>query len=307
MECSVVLCTYNRASSLDVCLASLGTVVVPPGIEWELVLVDNASTDMTKLVCERHARALPLRYIYEPLPGQSQARNTGIASARGELLVFTDDDVTFSPGWLASFLAAASRFPDVAFFGGRIVPKWEEAPAPWLAAYSSTKLSGMCVHYDLGEEERRLTAEDPSCFGANMAFRREFFSDGLGFRTDLGLTGSGFVRGEDAALLSAARERGCSGAYVPSALLYHHNPRSRMTERYLREWFMGDGIAAARFGWYPGERRIAAVPLYVWKRLVASTLGFLATRWFAPVAKWLPLECDMARTWGIVTELRRAR
>lgn len=304
MHFSVILCTYNRAKSLRRCLDSFSAFPPPQGAEWELILVDNASTDDTPAVARDFARTLPVRYLHEAAPGQSQARNAGIRAAGSEFLIFTDDDVTLSEGWFSAYLEAEARYQGAAFFGGPIVPAWEGNPPAWVVDYSSTLLRGMCVYYRLEDQERYVTIDDSPFFGANMAFRKSVFDQGLTFRTDLGLKGNGSVRGEDAALIRHAIEIGHSGVYIPGASVYHHNPATRTTEKYMREWFYGAGIAAARCGDYPGTRKIADVPIYIWKRLIYRALGTGLLRYTASPAQWLPMEADLARTWGIIHEQR---
>ena len=99
---SVVICTWNRAGLLDQTLARMRELHVPAGLAWELLVVNNNCTDDTDAVAARHRGHLPLRPVREPTPGLSNARNKGLAEARGELILWTDDDVRVDPGWLAA-------------------------------------------------------------------------------------------------------------------------------------------------------------------------------------------------------------
>ncbi|NNM01828.1 MAG: glycosyltransferase family 2 protein, partial [Gammaproteobacteria bacterium] len=103
MDISISLCTHNNASSLDRTLASLRALEVPAGIEWEVVLVDNGSTDPTPVVANGWADRLPVVYLFEARLGLSVARNRSLAAARGDLVIFIDDDVEAVPGWLAAY------------------------------------------------------------------------------------------------------------------------------------------------------------------------------------------------------------
>src|ERR1041385_9504474 len=131
VSASVILCTHNRAGSLKRALASLSELEVPAGLEWELVVVDNNSTDDTRAVVELAAgqARLPCRYLLEPRPGKSFALNAGIAQALGKVLVFTDDDVTFDRGWLGAGLAALDP-PDWRRGGGGSGSGWAAPPPP---------------------------------------------------------------------------------------------------------------------------------------------------------------------------------
>jgi glycosyltransferase involved in cell wall biosynthesis len=90
---SLIVCTRNRAARLADFVACVASLDAPPG-GWELVLVDNASTDSTPLLLEQFAKSAPfsVQCVHAPLPGLSSARNAGLARARGDILAFTDDD-----------------------------------------------------------------------------------------------------------------------------------------------------------------------------------------------------------------------
>ena len=107
MRITVILCTYNRRCSLPMALASLAAQVLPNGVEWETLIIDNNSTDDTRDIAEEYCRKFPdrFRYVFEAQQGKSQALNRGIHEASGEVIAFIDDDVTAEPDWLAGLLA----------------------------------------------------------------------------------------------------------------------------------------------------------------------------------------------------------
>ena len=91
-------------------LESLGKINVPPGWSVELLVVDNGSTDHTRTIASKASlRNMNLRYVSEPKAGQSIARNTGILAARGEIIVFTDDDVSPAPDWLGKMVEPMAK------------------------------------------------------------------------------------------------------------------------------------------------------------------------------------------------------
>src|SRR5271154_1837494 len=102
MKVTVILCTYNRCRVLAKALDSLALSELPDSADWEVLVVDNNSTDQTKAVVQEYGRLHPgrFRYHFEPHPGKSYALNTGIREARGEIFAFIDDDVTVEPTWL---------------------------------------------------------------------------------------------------------------------------------------------------------------------------------------------------------------
>ena len=107
LSVSVIVCTYNRSSVLADTLESFLHLRVPEGVGWELLVVDNNSKDQTREVVEGFAGRLPLRYLFEPRQGKTCALNLALKEAKGDLLLFTDDDVRLDPGWLASFVETA--------------------------------------------------------------------------------------------------------------------------------------------------------------------------------------------------------
>src|SRR5579862_1106876 len=102
MKITVILCTYNRHQSLAAALESIADQHLPAGADWEVVVVDNNSSDHTREVVDQYCRKYPnrFRYVFEPQPGKSYALNTGIREAKGDVLAFMDDDVTVEADWL---------------------------------------------------------------------------------------------------------------------------------------------------------------------------------------------------------------
>jgi glycosyltransferase involved in cell wall biosynthesis len=129
---TVVVPTYNRADSLRATLATLGAQEVPPGLRWDIVVVNNNSRDHTPRVVEEFGRtaSVPVHYLFEGKAGKSRALNAGIALATHDFLLFTDDDVLTSRAWVASAVLAMARW-GVDGVGGRILLKWPVPPPRW--------------------------------------------------------------------------------------------------------------------------------------------------------------------------------
>src|SRR5262245_45029284 len=123
-DVTIIICTYNRSAALRTCLESLcrGDALRLAGTE--ILLVDNNSPDDTPEVAKSFGDRLPLRYLCEPRQGKTFALNRGVAEARGDLLLFTDDDVELNERWVKEYRAAASRHPEAGWFGGRVFPWW---------------------------------------------------------------------------------------------------------------------------------------------------------------------------------------
>jgi len=305
MQITTIICTYNRAESLRRTLTTLVEVERPPGVDWETILVDNNSTDNTAQVCSEFQGRLPLRYAMEQKRGKSIALNTAIGLSTADLLLFTDDDVDFDPRWLTGYADAAARMPDVPFFVGRILARLEGKPPPWSAKHAHSLLAQLSVHFDAGTAECPMEA----AYGANMAIRAEVFRRGISFRSHLGPVGPKRISSEDAQLFQdiQASSGPNIGVYVPAALLFHRTVRSRMTESYVRKWFFADGVARVLRNQIDPAVTLFGVPRYLWRQLLESTLRYAALRPFSASRLWLVQEIQMARTLGIISELRRAK
>ena len=106
MDFTVIVCTYNRCQNLASCLHALARQERVGGIHWEVLVVDNNSSDDTRQTVERLGRELPIkvRYAREPQQGLNHARNCGVANSQGTHFTFVDDDIRVGPQWLAAGL-----------------------------------------------------------------------------------------------------------------------------------------------------------------------------------------------------------
>jgi len=275
MKISVILCTYNRCQSLANALGSVAASTLPNWVEWEVLVVDNNSCDQTRAVVGEFCQRYPgrFRYLFEPRPGKSNALNTGIRAARGDILVFTDDDVTVEPMWLQN-LTAALHNREWAGMGGRTLPERNFSRPRWLSLEERTL--AMLGIFDRGPEAFELT--EP-LLGNNMAYQKEMFEKHGGFRTDLGPLPDCQFQNEDTEFglrLLAAGER---LRYEPSAVVYHSVPASRIQKDYFLSWWFDKARADVRaFGfelqtkWY-----LAGIPLVLFRRLAMWTLRWIFT------------------------------
>jgi glycosyltransferase involved in cell wall biosynthesis len=230
MRLSVVVCTRNRASQLRACLDSIGGLSV--AVPWELVVVDNGSTDETADVLRRFGRVFlhPLTVVEEPHPGLGRARNRGWRATAGELIAFTDDDCYPADDYLSQIVAC---FEDsrLGFVGGRVL-LFDPTDFPMT----------------IQELDHRVEI-DPKTFiraglihGANFAFRREVLEAIGGFDDGFG-AGTPFCC-EDVDALARAAASGWRGAYDPRPLVYHHHRRKTRDEamRLKRAYDVGRGV-----------------------------------------------------------------
>ena len=280
MYLSVILPTRNRASLLDDCLASLADQSLPVD-QFEVLVIDNGSTDCTEGVARRHANQLPLRYLFEPEPGLHAARHAGFREASADILVFGDDDIVAEPDWLLSILDAF-RDPSVALVGGNNRPLFEQPPPDWLVCWwegpsSKRRAISHLSILDFGQGQFDI---DPGwIWGCNFSIRRSALAHAGGFHPDampaesLRLRGDGETSVSDAIRRSGLRARFHSGASVS-----HRVSKARMNADYFQQRSYAQGISDSYTDLRRrGGRRTPAAGLARRLRASASTLRAIAT------------------------------
>lgn len=243
-EISVLIATYNRADLLGRTLDTLALSVLTRS--WEVVVVDNNSSDHTRDVIERRAAAYPvaLRYLFEPRQGKSIALNSALAQITAPVIAFTDDDVRAPSGWLDAITGPLFTRPDVDYTGGPVRPFWEKPKPDWLD--ESGDLGGTIAVKDHGPEPFIFEEHARTPLGVNMAVRRSLIERIGGFRADLGRSGGSLLGQEQAEFFCRSRAAAVRGAYVPSAHLEHFVPAARLTRAYFRRWWFWKGVSHAR-------------------------------------------------------------
>src|SRR5438045_967244 len=171
MKFSVVIATFNRAADLGATLDSLAGL--RPTGDWEVIVVDNNSSDGTRAVVEAaaHRFPAPLRYLFEPAQGRSPALNAGIRLAQGEIIATTDDDVRVEPDWLDRAAVGLARL-QCDYVGGRVLPIWGAAPPPWLPDRGGRHWAVIAL-LDYGAQPIAFRVRAP--LGVDVAFRRDAF------------------------------------------------------------------------------------------------------------------------------------
>jgi glycosyltransferase involved in cell wall biosynthesis len=269
VDISVAICTWNRCESLKATLEHMSLLRIPDGVTWELLLVNNNCTDRTDEVCAAFRDRLPIKVLHESRPGLSFARNRAIAEARGDLLVWTDDDVLVFPDWLAGLLAAY-RDHGASWVFGPSEPAWPGAAPAWY----SPRLSGNFAVLDYGPTPFVAQDKDKPFFGLNFGGTRSAHAELGGFNTEYGLIGTGGGVGEDVDLFERALKAGMKVVYAPAARVKHVIPPARATKKYQRQHIWK---VSANFYSYMGEM-FPEVPWFlgVPRFMFASAMGHLA-------------------------------
>ncbi|MBT9317528.1 glycosyltransferase [Leptothoe spongobia] len=226
---SAVICTYNRADRLILALDGLQTQTLP-WEQFEIVVIDNASTDNTKAVCADYQQKLPyLVYQYEPIQGLSTARNTGLKVAKGDYIAYLDDDAIPCANWLEDIVSAFTTVePQPAVMGGPIYPIWEKEPPVWMHYY----VQGYFTILDHGPKAGWFP-ENEYPYGANMIYRRDVLLNHHGFSEELGRDGKSLLSDEERLLNLTIEANGGRFYYLPSASVQHWIPKERISRRWL--------------------------------------------------------------------------
>ena len=232
MNVSIIICTRNRADSLAQTLESFKAVEVPVGLQPELLVVDNGSTDHTAEVVRRHSAAkIPARYFLESSLGQSRARNTGMGACRGDVILFTDDDVVPQPNWLEHMVAPLVR-EECHGVVGRIELAKELCRA-WMTPLHKIYLA---VYEGPGPDS-------PQLIGACMGFHRSVLDRVPAFDVELGPGASGY---HDECLFSwQLAAAGFRIDYAPEARVTHHPDPNRLLRSSWLATSRSKGVSAA--------------------------------------------------------------
>ena len=234
---SVVVCTYNRAALLASCLQGLSEQSLDKSL-YEVIVVNNNSTDNTKDIVDDFASYSNFRVIVEMNQGLSHARNRGWQEASGEYVAYIDDDAIAFSDWVENMLEFIRRYPSVKAFGGPYygysiveIPEWVP---PGFGSHS------------LGEQERPIVMGKESISGSNMVFAKDLLQNVGGFRTDLGMSGNTISYGEETELVKRILNRGLDIYYLPSMKVKHLIQESKMSLSWMFRSAYANGRCSAK-------------------------------------------------------------
>ncbi|NDJ19549.1 glycosyltransferase family 2 protein [Myxacorys almedinensis] len=233
---SAIICTHNRDRYLGLAIDSL---LQQDFSSFEIIVVDNASTDRTRDVVESRLSDSRVSYVYEAITGLSIARNTGAKAAQGEILAYLDDDAIASRPWLSRLHDAYVENEKLAIAGGKVTLLWVDGMSapPWL----SEGLAGNLGAYDLGNSPVFITQPGLTPRGLNYSIRRDFLEQIGGFDPQLGRVGKNLLSNEELHMTHLALASGWQVAYLPEALVAHHVAPERVKPRWFldRGWWQG--------------------------------------------------------------------
>lgn len=241
MKLTLIIATFNRASSLLRTLESVVRQSAKPEL-WECVVVNNASTDSTETDFAAFAQEyadLNLRMVLEQKQGLSNARNRGIAEAKGEYIAIIDDDETIEESYIETYIEFFDSFPAALAAGGAVTARYGSRRPRWMSKYTEQMIANPL---DL-DVVVTLFPKNRVPAGGNMAFRRKAFDKVGLFNPKLGRNGKSLAGGEENELFARLRTVGVPLYFVPGARIYHHIPDSKLTDEYFDKLSYNVGVS----------------------------------------------------------------
>lgn len=235
-QIAAIICTHNRDNYLG---AAIDSLLNQDCDNFEVLVVDNGSSDRTLQIVEARLSDPRLKYIYEPVLGLSVARNTGAKATTTPILAYLDDDAVASPQWLKVLVEAYAKNDSLAIAGGKVTLIWPEGVTPpqWL---SEDLAEGLGV-YNLGDKIVYINKPGLTPRGLNYSIRRTFLEQIGGFDPNLGRVGTKLLSNEELFMTELALKGGWQVAYLPEAVVAHNVAPERLNPTWFlqRSWWQG--------------------------------------------------------------------
>lgn len=312
---SIVLSTYNRCTRLPRALTAL-TRQREPTPEFELIVVDNNSTDSTRQVVEDFMRTdHRVRYLFEPKQGLANGWNAGFMAARADIVATTDDDLEVASDWVQAIVRSMAAHPEAWFVAGRVLPVWPKPAPSWLTRKHWTPLSLT----DHGDREFIVDRKSPRCL-PNAIFRRRVFDEVGLVAPAFGRVGELIGSTEDHELQLRIWRADGYGVYSPAIVSHSPVAPERMSKAYHRRWHTGHGVfsammrlresTAADGSLQPphAARLLVGVPLFLYRAMLAELWRYVVGIVRGNASDRFARELDCRATWSYIrTRARAAR
>ncbi|MDR1810200.1 MAG: glycosyltransferase family 2 protein [Prevotella sp.] len=240
MRFSFITCTYNRAKYLGQTLRALCEQDFPAG-NYEIVVVNNNSTDNTAEVYAEYSAKYSdrqLRYYKEEQQGFSFALNRGIKEAKGEFLVFADDDESVNTDHLKRLDAHLKQFPQAELGASPVIPVYETTPK-WMSHFTQRLIGG---YFNQGNDVKKLGFKNYPGTGHTI-IKRELYQKFGYYNTELGRKGNSLIGAEDKDMFQRLHKNHVVCYYFPDIPIYHHIPQAKLTDDYFRRLTCSLGVS----------------------------------------------------------------
>jgi len=277
VDITVLVCTYNRCKDLCEMIDSALAQQTGGEFTFEVLIVDNNSTDGTREAVAAYSESHPqiLRYLFEPHQGKSNALITGARSARGTVLSIIDSDlVLLDPDYLQRVYRIFRDRPEVAVVGGKVLPIWMARVPLWLTERHWPAIA-MCSY---GEEPFSIDKSRPLCL-LTASYRTSALGAAGGYRTNLAVSKGQIGGVEDADLLTRMYDTGLKGYYDPLLRIGHKVEPARLKPRYHRQWHLGHGRFCAlwRNPEFEASRlTLLGVPVHLFRTALKNAVAMIS-------------------------------
>lgn len=273
---SVIVCCYNSSNRLPETIHYLSRQAVPPHINWEIIIVNNASTDNTKETAQvewnKHNSKVDFKIIDQPIAGLQAAREKGIEASNYEYLLFCDDDNWLSVSYINTAYEIMSSDDKIGILGGLSEPFFEQRPPKW---FEENKFS-----FAVGKQAEKSGEIKGSVYGAGMILRKsawmELINHGFSFNLS-GRKGKKLTAGEDSEMCYAIRFMNLKVMYDERLKLQHFMPASRVDWKVLRKMFQGFGaqnICLIQYYYALANEEPKELYMKSWKKRAYNTLSW---------------------------------
>lgn len=231
MQFSFVTCTYNRAEGLSRTLQSL-VVQKFSAEEFQIIIIDNNSSDNTWEVCKSFIEeysCLQIEYYKETNQGLSYALNRGIKEAKGDYIVYVDDDETVAPDHLYRLSVHLYKYPKMELIASPVVPLYEDREPKWMSLFTQRLIGGS---FNAGNKLKKLGKGKYPGTG-HTVIKRELYRKFGDYNTELGRKGSGLLGAEDKDMAFRLINNNIACYYIPDIPIYHHIPKYKLTDEFF--------------------------------------------------------------------------
>lgn len=258
---SIVMSTYNNAESLRITIQQLLNQVVGEPQLFEIIVINNNSSDDTAAVLESFLSThIQYQHYFEGKQGLSNARNTGLAHAKGEYILFTDDDAEIYPGWLARYLNNIRTSNAECIFGG-IEVIWDQ-PQPW---WYDDRYKSYFAIIDYGNTSKDVTDKWTHFYGKNFCVKRDFLVGMGGFDPELGRKGTDLTGGEELMVLYKLLETNSRVVYFPDITVGHRLKPREYTEANIKKHYLSCAKEILSMASSQPVKKIAGRPIGLFK------------------------------------------
>jgi hypothetical protein len=295
---SVLITTFNRAEILRTTLDSFCGLDTKD-IKWELIVVDNNSTDNTKSVIMESCSKLPIRYVFEKRQGQNIGFNSGLDAGLGDIFAFTADDVSPDENWLKQIARSVDSWLEGQVFGGKVVPLFPDGTPEWMkrANFSSFVFA---IHCPQEVEGPYIGSGSPA--GGNCWIRRKVFESGIRFDPNLGPKGYGRISGSELELFNRLKLKDIHPIYIPSAIAVHRIQKHQTELRYLIKRSFASGRGYVYIYGPNNSPKLFRVPRFFFRHLIEFALMALMEFAILRPRRGFEYIMDIAHRLGCIKE-----